>query len=167
MMNGIGLMAVWLILRLASAAVGSPLHLTCDNKQLSNGSFVFQLSQPPSSHNCSRCWEDGNKMVIARDSESLPGIVLGLTDESITLAHCQALHYIVECDGLRVETDCTCHSDQNPSPSHSITPRHHRHIGLAVAGILLIGLIIVCLYFWKKQSSAKKASGFAHIHSQV
>ncbi|KAM4549058.1 uncharacterized protein PAE49_017037 [Odontesthes bonariensis] len=110
----------WLLLGLVATlmflcppAAAASLH--CNVTQLPNGTFRFQLCEPPGCFGCPGCsgctasWEDTHGVVISRDSIFNKSLVESLTDQHIDLKTCHDhLHYTRECcETHPVEADCT------------------------------------------------------------
>ncbi|XP_076583435.1 uncharacterized protein LOC143318817 [Chaetodon auriga] len=95
------LTVVSLLVRLmfAAAAAESQSELTCEVKRLSDGSFLYKLSEPLRSTNCETCWETETKDVIARSPpQKMTDPVLNVTSQCITLKRCvDHLDYIEDC----------------------------------------------------------------------
>ncbi|XP_035763481.1 uncharacterized protein LOC118454129 [Neolamprologus brichardi] len=145
--------ALVLLPGLQPSAAESPSSLTCNSTRLPNGSVLFQLPHGPSSSSCRTCWEDQNKTVMARGSRFYEAFVHSLTDDSIILADCRPLRYILECSGMLQEIDCAvnCSSHLDPaSPSPNSThPDKPEWITGAIAVSLLSSGIIVIVMLWR------------------
>ncbi|CAI5639311.1 unnamed protein product [Oreochromis niloticus] len=139
---------------LQPSAAESPSSLTCNSRLFSNGSVLFQLSHRPSSSSCSTCWEDQNKTVMALNSGFLKGFVHSLTDNSIILADCRPLSYILECSGMRQDIDCAvnCSSHLDPaslSPNSTHPDKLKWTAGAIVAVGLLLFVFIIVVMLWR------------------
>ncbi|XP_018532098.1 uncharacterized protein LOC108883442 isoform X1 [Lates calcarifer] len=112
------------------AAAASPL--SCSVTPQPDGSFRYQVSQPPRSSRCETLWERENttcraavslwsssdrlsvvfqRTVLALNSRFVPHLVQNLTEQSITLRDClDFLYYRVDCPPVGVdweETNCS------------------------------------------------------------
>ncbi|XP_076736512.1 uncharacterized protein LOC143415052 [Maylandia zebra] len=153
--------ALALLPGLQLSAAESPSSLTCNSTRLSNGSVLFQLPHGPSSSSCSTCWEDQNKTVMARGSRFHEVFVHSLTDNSIILADCRPLRYILECSGMLQEIECavncSSHLDPaspSPNPTHPDKPKWTTRAIFAVSLLSSVIFIIVMLWcFYKKKRS--------------
>ncbi|KAM6938344.1 uncharacterized protein PEZ65_004633 [Lycodopsis pacificus] len=122
-----------------SAAAELPA-LTCNVTQRPDG-FSFHLSQPPSSPECTSCWELKNKTVVSRD-------------HNLTQNVCQPyLHYIRDCpekwEEAHCEFNCSHILDRPPTTVNSTLICVTKNwclsklmFGLCVAGILLLLVVV-------------------------
>ncbi|XP_072244969.1 uncharacterized protein [Leuresthes tenuis] len=148
----VGLVA--LLLFQCPPAAAASLH--CNVTQLPNGTFRFQLSEPPSCSSCSSCssctmsWEDTSGIVISRDSTFNKSLVESLTDQSIDLKTCHDhLHYTRECCVTHsVETDCrvNCsHFAHKDRPPLSLCVSKTLCFDSLTGGLLIGGLVVLVL----------------------
>ncbi|XP_059197631.1 uncharacterized protein LOC131978127 isoform X2 [Centropristis striata] len=168
-----------------SAATGS--DLTCDVTRLADGfGFLYQLSRPLQSPQCSTCWEDLNNNVIARDSNFNGTLVNNLTESSITMKSCwDYLHFIkdnLQCSGSWEEAhcrvNCTLLQEEDP-PLSTVIPTHRTCLSeswcpptlnvclVIIFVLLLIAGIFFALYLWrrfklKREESAAGTVAYSH-----
>ncbi|XP_071396937.1 uncharacterized protein [Centroberyx affinis] len=146
------------------AAAESQSGLSCSFRTHENGSASFQLSRPPRSPSCETCWEDRQRIVLARDSDFDPHRVRGLTNRSILLTSClDLLTYREDCLPLGIgleETNCTanCSLVNRTAAVHTVNStltclgswcpdRVTFGLGFGVtAGVLILGLVGFFLY---------------------
>ncbi|GLD68990.1 uncharacterized protein AKAME5_002030300 [Lates japonicus] len=99
------------------AAAASPL--SCSVTPQPDGSFRYQVSQPPRSSRCETLWERENRTVLALNSRFVPHLVQNLTEQSITLRDClDFLYYRVDCPPVGVE-DLTDQTQRHQTEAES------------------------------------------------
>ncbi|KAL4000122.1 8-oxo-dGTP diphosphatase / 2-hydroxy-dATP diphosphatase [Sarotherodon galilaeus] len=90
------------------------------------------------------------KTVMALNSGFLKGFVHSLTDNSIILADCRPLRYILECSGMRQDIDCAA----NPTHPDKLEWTTRVIIAVGLLSVIFIIIIVVMLWcFYKKKCS--------------
>lgn len=116
--------AAGILLTFTAAAEKSGSDLTCNVSRLPDGTFMYQLSKPPSSASCMTEWERENRTVIVNINQDFdPKLVQNLTDQYISLTIClDYLHYTCDCLEGFEEAHCTvnCSSFSETFPENLI-----------------------------------------------